>query len=192
MLALPLLSETCLPSLWSPPFPPHAPTLIALSLAKVRLSLFRQGAALTHLDSLPPHDLVLWSDASFLYSFSKGGYGVLANCSLYSTEVIVFFTPGPICSIFSTKACAIGHALRWSRQYQQVCRFFSLPFSPTLALLLLSPLLHVSFYLKCFIFNLPHLFFYSRLVLFSIFPSTPPTRNKSSFKGRRRFQGFVK
>ena len=35
----PLLLETCLPSLWSPPFPPHALNLISLYVAKARLSL---------------------------------------------------------------------------------------------------------------------------------------------------------
>ena len=39
MLALPLLLRAYLRSPWSPPFPPHAPTLIAILLAKVRLLL---------------------------------------------------------------------------------------------------------------------------------------------------------
>ena len=39
MLALPFLLGTCLRSPWGPPFPPHAPVLIPLSLAKMRLSL---------------------------------------------------------------------------------------------------------------------------------------------------------
>ena len=32
----------------------------------------RQGAALAHLDSLPPHDLVLWTDGSVPFSFWQG------------------------------------------------------------------------------------------------------------------------
>ena len=44
ILALPHLLGTCLPSLWSPPFPLHAPALIFF---------FRQGAALVHLDFYP-------------------------------------------------------------------------------------------------------------------------------------------
>ena len=44
--------------------------------------LTRQGAALAHLDSLPPHDLVLWTDGSVPFPFGKGCSGVLANCSL--------------------------------------------------------------------------------------------------------------
>ena len=38
LLALPHLLGICLRSLWSPPFPLHAPALISLSFAKVRLS----------------------------------------------------------------------------------------------------------------------------------------------------------
>ena len=41
--------------------------------------LTRQGTALAHLDSLPPHDLVLWTDGSVPFPFGKGGSGVLAN-----------------------------------------------------------------------------------------------------------------
>ena len=88
--------------------------------------LFRQGVALAHLDSLPPHDLVLWTDGSVPFPFGKGGSGVLANCSLCGTEATLSFSAGPVCSSFSAEACAILHALCWSRQHQQVCHFSSL------------------------------------------------------------------
>ena len=87
------------------------------------LPLSRQGAALVHLDSLPLHDLVLWTDGSVPFSFGKGGSGVLANCSLCGTEATLSFLAGPVCSRFSAEACAILHALCWSRQHQQVCHF---------------------------------------------------------------------
>ena len=74
-----------------------------------------QGAALAHLDSLPPHDLVLWTDGSVPFPFGKGGSGVLANCSLCGTEATLSFSAGPVCSSFSAEACAILHALCWSR-----------------------------------------------------------------------------
>ena len=86
----------------------------------------RQGAALAHLDSLPPHDLVLWTDGSVPFPFGKGGSGVLANCSLCGTEATLSFSAGPMCSSFSTEACAILHALCWSRQHHKVCHFSSL------------------------------------------------------------------
>ena len=85
--------------------------------------LSRQGAALAHLDSLPSHDLVLWTDGSVPFPFDKGGSGVLANCSLCGTEVTLSYSAGPVCSSFSTEACAILHALCWSRQHHKVCHF---------------------------------------------------------------------
>ena len=62
-----------------------------------------QGAALAHLDSLPPHDLVLWTNNSVPFPFGKGGSSVLANCSLYGTEATLSFSAGPVCSSFSLK-----------------------------------------------------------------------------------------
>ena len=124
LLALPFLLRIYLPSRWIPPFPLHALALIP--------PLSRQGAALAHLnslahlDSLPPHDLVLWTDASVPFPFGKGGSGVLANCSLCGTETTLSFSAGPVCSSFSAEACAILHALCWSRQHQQVSHFSSL------------------------------------------------------------------
>ena len=88
--------------------------------------LSRQGAALAHLDFLPPHDLVLWTDGSVPFPFGKGGFGILANCSLCGTEATLSFSVGPVCLSFSAEACAILHALCWSRQHQQVCHFSSL------------------------------------------------------------------
>ena len=86
----------------------------------------RQGAALAHLDSLPPHDLVLWTDGSVLFPFGKSGSGVLANCSFCGTEATLSFSAGPVCPSFSAEACAILHALCWSRQHHKVCHFCSL------------------------------------------------------------------
>ena len=86
------------------------------SCSRSDLPLSRQGAALAHLDSLPPHDLVLWND----------GFGVLANCSLCGTEATLFFSADQVCSSFYAEACAILQALCWSRQHQQVCHFSSL------------------------------------------------------------------
>ena len=86
----------------------------------------RQGAALAHLDSLPPHDLVLWTDGSVPFLFGKGGSSVLANCSLCGTEATLSFSAGPVRFSFSAEACTILHALCWSRQHQQLCHFSSL------------------------------------------------------------------
>ena len=115
-----------------PPCPPwNLPLFTVESTLSSPCSRFdtlhsRQGAALAHLDSLPPHDLVLWTDGSVPFPFGKGGSGVLANCSLCSTEATLSFSAGPECSSFSAEACAILHALCWSRQHHQVCHFSSL------------------------------------------------------------------
>ena len=107
-----------------------------------------QGASIAHLDSLPPHDLVLWTDGSVLFPFGKGGSGVLANCSHCGTEATLSFSAGPVCSSFSAEACAILHAVCWSRQRHKICHFFLFYY---LSLVLFSPpcpLLHLSSYLK--------------------------------------------
>ena len=115
-----------------PPFPPwNVPFFIVESILFSPCSrsdppLSCQGAALAHLDSLPPHDLVLWTDGFVAFPFGKGGSGVLANCSLCGTKATLSFSAGPVCSSFLTKACAILHALCWSLQHQQVCHFSSL------------------------------------------------------------------
>ena len=110
LLVLPLFLGICLFTPCSCSDPPHS----------------RQGAVLAHPDSLPPHDLVVWTDGSVPFPFGKGGSGVLANCSLCGTEATLSFSAGPVCSSFSAEACAILHALFWSRQHQEVCHFSSL------------------------------------------------------------------
>ena len=60
----------------------------------------RQDAALANLDSLPSHDLVMWTDDSVLLPFDKG---VLVNCSLCGAEATLSFLAGPGCSSFSLK-----------------------------------------------------------------------------------------
>ena len=116
LLALPILLGICPRSPWSPPFPLYALALIPISC---------QVAALAHLDSLSPHDVVLWTDSSVPFPFGKGGSGILANCSLCGTEATLSFSAGPVCSSFSAEACAILHGLCWSRQHQQVNHFSS-------------------------------------------------------------------
>ena len=115
-----------------PPFSPwNLPSFtvestLSFSCSRSDPSLSRQDAALAHLDSLLPHDLVLWTDGSVPSPLGKVGSGVLANCSLCGTEATLSFSAGPVCSSFSAEACAILHALCWSRQHQQVCHFSSL------------------------------------------------------------------
>ena len=138
-----------------PPCPPwHLPSFMVESTLSSPCSRSdpphsRQSAALAHLDSLPPHDLVLWTDVSVLFPFGKGGSSVLANCSLCGTEATLSFSAGPVCSSFSAEACAILHALCWSRQHHKVCHFSSLLLLTSLVLSSPPcPLFHLSCYLK--------------------------------------------
>ena len=89
------------------------------------LPLYHQGAALAHLDSLSPYDVMLWTDDSVSFPFVKNDSGMLANYSLYGTEPTFSFTASAVWSSFSAEAYAILHALCWSRQPQQVCYFSS-------------------------------------------------------------------
>ena len=98
-----------------PPCPPwNLPSLTVVSTLFIPCSRSdpphsRQGAALAHLNSLTPHDLVLWTDGSF--PFRRSGSGVHANCSLCGTEATLSFSAGPVCSSFFAETCTILHAL---------------------------------------------------------------------------------
>ena len=73
--------------------------------------LSHQDAALAHLDSLPPHDLVIWTDGSVPFPFGKGGSSVSANCFLALRPLFPFqraqytqvfpLKPVPICTLFA-------------------------------------------------------------------------------------------
>ena len=79
---------------------------------------------------------MLWTNGSVCFPFGKSGSGVLANCSLCGTKTPLSFSAGPVCSSFSAEACAILHALCWSRQHQQVSHFsFFLLFSDSRSVL---------------------------------------------------------
>ena len=86
-----------------PPFPPwNLPPFTLESTLSSPCSrsdppLSRQNATLAHLDSLLPHDLVLWTDDLVPFPFGKGGSGVLANWSLCGIEATLFFSADPVC-----------------------------------------------------------------------------------------------
>ena len=107
LLALPFFLGICLRSPWSPPFPLHALALIPFSLSPLMIWCFGQTAL-------------------FLFLFARAAPAFLPNGSLCGTEATLSFSAGPVCSSFSAEACAILHALCWSRQHQQVCHFSSL------------------------------------------------------------------
>ena len=87
LLALPVLLGICLRSRWSPPFPLHAPALIPLSLAKVRLS-----------PTLTLSSLMIWcfeQTALFLFLLAKAAPAFLP------TALSVALKPAPLCKLFA-------------------------------------------------------------------------------------------
>ena len=153
-----MLSSTCSKEVFlaCPPCPPwNLPSFTVESTlptpcSRSDPSLSCQGAALVHLDSLPPHDLVVWTDCSVPVPFGKGGSSVLANCSLsvalkplfpfrQAQYVQVFpLKPAPFCTLFAGLGSTNKSAI-------------SLLFSNYLTLVLSSPpcpLLHLSSYPK--------------------------------------------
>ena len=111
----PFLLGICLPSRSSPPFPFHALALIPLTFAKVRLS---------PTSTLSP--LMTWYSghtALFLFLLAGAAPAFLPTALSVAT---LSFSAGPVCSSFSAEACAILHALCWSRQHHTVCHFSSL------------------------------------------------------------------
>ena len=133
LFALPFLLGICLSSQWSSSFPLHALSLIPLSLAKVRLFL-----------TLTFSSLMIWcfgQTALFLFLLAKVTPAYLPTALSVALRPLFPFSAGPVCSSFSAEACAILHALCWSRQHQQVCHFSSLLLSDSRSVLvtLFSP-----------------------------------------------------
>ena len=98
---------------------------LSTQFSRSESSLSPQGAAFSHLDSLPPHNLVIWT-GGFVFSSHKKSYGVLANCSLCGAEVTLFYSTGSVCLSLSAEVCVILQALCLSRQLHQDCHFSSL------------------------------------------------------------------
>ena len=97
LLACPLFPPWNLPSF-------TVESTLSSSCSRSDLPFSRQGTALAHLDSLPPRDLVLWTDRFVPFPFGKGGSGVLANCYFCGIEAHLFFSAGPVCSSFFAEA----------------------------------------------------------------------------------------
>ena len=102
--ALPFLLEICLPLPWSPLFPFHAPTLIPLSLAKVRLS-----------PTLSLSSLMIWYSgltALFLFLLARAAPAYLLTALSVALRPLFPFQqaqyaqvfprkPAPICTLFA-------------------------------------------------------------------------------------------
>ena len=104
MLALPFPLAIFLSSLWSPPFPLHAPTLILLPLAKVQLS-----------PTLTLSSLMIWysgQTALFLFSLARAALAYLPTAFSVALRPLFHFRqaqyvqvfllkPAPFCTLFS-------------------------------------------------------------------------------------------
>ena len=99
---------------WSPPFPLHALAVIPLSPAKVRLS---------PILTLSP--LMIWYSGQTALFLSARAAPALPTALSVALRPLFSFSAGPVYSSFSAEACAILHALCWSRQHQQACHFSS-------------------------------------------------------------------
>ena len=89
-----------------------------LTLTKVRLS-----------PTLTLFLLMIWysgQTALFLILLARAAPAFLPTALSVALRPLFPFSAGPVCSSFSAEACAILHALCWSRQHQQVCHFSSL------------------------------------------------------------------
>ena len=73
--------------------------------------LYCQGTALAYLDSLPPYDLLIWTNGSVPFSFGKGGLTYLPTAffvalrlvlSFYQAQYVQVFPlkPAPFCKLF--------------------------------------------------------------------------------------------
>ena len=101
-----------------------------------------------YLDSLPSHDLVIYTNGSVLFLFGKEGSSILTNRSLCGAEAILSYSAAPECSSFSVKYCAILLAFRWTRQHQQDCQFFSFLFLSNFRFILETLLSFLTFLLS--------------------------------------------
>ena len=141
LLALPFLTEICLRSRWSPPFPLHAPALFPLFLVKVQLSLIL---------TLSP--LMIWcfgQTALFLFLLARAAPGFLPTALSVALRPLFPFRQAQYAQVFPLKPapfCMFFAGLGNTNKSAIFLLFFYY-----LTLVLSSPpcpLLHVSSYLK--------------------------------------------
>ena len=110
---------------------------------------FWQGAALARLDSLPPHDLVLWADGSVPFLLARAAPAFLPTALSVALRPLFPFRQAQYAKVFSLKPapfCTLFAGLGSTNKST-----ISLLFSYYLTLVLSSPpcpLLHLSCYLK--------------------------------------------
>ena len=77
-------------------------SILSSSCSRSYFPLSRQDAALAHLNFLPPHDLVLWTDGFVPFPFSKGGSLWPLFLFLQAHRVQIFLLkPAPFYMLFT-------------------------------------------------------------------------------------------
>ena len=111
----------------------------------------RQGAALAHLDFLPPHDLVLWTDALFLFFLAKAAPAFLLTAFSVVVTLLFPFRQAQCAQVFPMKRAPFCTLFAGLGNTDKSATF--LLFSSYLTFVLSSPpcpFLHLSSYLKLF------------------------------------------
>ena len=99
LLALPHFLGTCLPLLWSPPFPFHAPAVIPLSLAKMRLSF-----------TLNLSHLTIWCfglTALFFFLLTKVTLAYLPTAFFVALRPLFLFQQAQYAQVFLLKPASL-------------------------------------------------------------------------------------
>ena len=85
----------------------------------------RQASAESHLDSLPPVDVYIWTDGSVPTNFGPGGAGIYALCTKCSSTISLSYSSGPVSSSFTAEISALRHGLEWCKLHHTTCHFSS-------------------------------------------------------------------
>ena len=152
-----MLSSTCSREalLACPPFPPWnllsftMESTLSTPCSRSDPPLSRQGAALAHLDSLPPHGLVLWTDGSVSFPFGKAAAAFLPTALSVTLRPLFPFQQAQYVPVFPLKPAPFCTLFAGFGRTNKSAIFFL--FSFYLTLVLSSPpcpLLHLSSYLK--------------------------------------------
>ena len=114
-----------------PPFPPWTATHFTVSPIIpdcTSNSTARLQSASSRLSSLPPSDILVWTDGSVPSLFGPGGAGVYVTCSKCNTSSSLSFSTGPIASSFTAETFALKQGLDWCTSHLLTCKFQSVLF----------------------------------------------------------------
>ena len=115
-----------------PPFPPSSVPQVQVSLtlgstpcARSDPASLRCLLASSHLDSLPPADLTIWTDGSVHGTFGPGGGAAILLCSTCFTSSSHLFRGSQCSSSANAEMLALGGALDCALTHASSCSFQS-------------------------------------------------------------------